>query len=136
MRKTTWILIAFLGISTSVRADATDIDNDRLERMLARGVPLVDIRTPEEQRRTGVVEGSRMATFVDPQGRFDPQAWLSAIRKVAAADEPIMLICHSGGRSAAAKRILGKQFGYQRVYNVRSGIARWIAEGRPTVPQP
>ncbi len=127
---------AFLGIAAPALAEIRNIGNAEVARRLASGVPLVDIRTSGEWRRTGVIEDSQLVTFVDAQGHFDPPTWLAAIRQIAAADEPIMVICHSGGRSTAATRILSEQFGYLHIYNVHRGIAHWIEDGRPTVPGP
>ena len=43
----------------------TNVDNAQLKTLIAQGVPVYDIRRPEEWRQTGVVEGSRTLTFVD-----------------------------------------------------------------------
>ena len=119
--------------STLVRAEVTHVDSVALERLLQRGVPVIDIRTPEEWRETGIIEGSRLLTFFDTQGRYDFRAWLSELAAIASRDESFALICDSGGRSGLISRFLDEQLGYQRVHNVPGGIAQWIAEDRPTV---
>ena len=123
-----------VAVSTPARAEVSDIDNTELERLLSNGVSVVDIRTPEEWAQTGIIEGSHLQTFFDREGRYDARAWLSAVTAITTTGEPIVLICHSGGRSEAVSRLLSDAFGYQRVYNVHKGIAQWIAEGRPTIP--
>ena len=128
------LLTALLAVGTAAHADVSEIDNTALARLLASGVPVIDIRTPEEWRRTGIIEGSHLQTFFDREGRYDARAWLSAIEAIAAADQPVVLICHSGGRSGAVSRLLADRFHYRNVYDVPAGIARWIAEGRATVP--
>lgn len=127
------LIAAFLAGSTSLRADVTHVDNVALQRLLERGVPVIDIRTPEEWRETGIIEGSHLLTFFDAQGRYDFRAWLSELATIASRDEPLALICHSGGRSALVSQFLDTQLGYERVYDVSRGIERWIAEARPTV---
>ena len=97
------------------------------------GVPIIDIRRSEEWDATGVIEGSHLLTFFDAQGNYDARAWLTKLSAIAVPDERVAIICHSGGRSSVVSRFLDEQVDFQRVFNVRKGIAEWIAEGRPTV---
>ncbi len=126
-------VLVLLAASASLRAEVTHVDSAALERLIETGVPVVDIRTPEEWEATGVIEGSHLLTFFDARGHYDVRAWLSALSAIAASDEPFALICHSGGRSGRVGRFLDGQLDYRRVHEVRGGIAQWIAEGRPTV---
>ena len=130
-----WILpiAALLAGSAPLRAEIAHIDGAALQRLIASGVPVVDVRTVAEWNRTGVIEGSRLLTFFDAEGRYDVRAFMSKLAAVAAPDRPVAVICHSGGRSEAVSRLLDGRFGYRRVYNVRGGIAKWIGEGRSTV---
>ena len=127
------LVAALLAGGMPLRADVTLVDNDALERLIDRGVPVIDIRTPEEWRRTGIIEGSHLLTFFDAQGRYDVRDWLSKLAAVASRDDAIALICDSGGRSALVGRFLDAQLGYRYVFDVPGGIAHWLAENRPTV---
>ena len=134
MLRSVLLLTVLLAVSPTVHAEVSDIDSAALERLIASGVPVIDIRTPAEWHQTGIIEGSHLQTFFDELGRYDARAWMSAVRSIAASDQPVVLICHSGGRSGAVSRLLTTQFDYRQVYNARAGIAQWITEGRPTVP--
>ena len=134
MLKLALLVVLTIAASSPASAEVTDIGTTTLEQMLADGIAVIDIRRPDEWIQTGVIEGSHLQTFFDEEGRFDVRAWMAAILPIAAADEPIVLICRSGGRSAAVSRFLSEQFGYQQVYNAHQGILQWITEGRPTVP--
>ena len=125
------IAVLIAGIAP-VRADVTHVDNAALERLLQRGVPIIDIRTPEEWRTTGIIEGSHLLTFFDAQGNYDFRAWLSELAAIAGRDDAFALICDSGGRSGAVSQFLDGRLGYRYVFDVPGGIARWIAEDRPT----
>ena len=105
----------------------------RSERLLQRAVPVIDVRTPEEWRATGVIEGSYLMTFFDARGNYDFRAWLSELAAIAGRDDAFALICDSGGRSGALSQFLDGRLGYRHVFDVPGGIAKWIAEGRPTV---
>ncbi len=113
----------------------TNIDNDRLEALLRQGVVLIDIRRPDEWRRTGIVPGSHPLTLFDSGGRPLPE-FFRRLPQIAPPDRPVALICRTGNRTRSAARLLTGQLGYRQVYNVRRGITQWIAEGRPVVPWP
>ena len=133
MLRPTILVVALLTGAASLHADLTRVDGAALEELLKQGVPVVDIRTPEEWQATGVIEGSHLLTFFDSQGRYDVPAWLVGLSEIAAPDEPVAIICHSGGRSAVVSRFLDSKVEYQRVHDAHEGIVRWIEEGRPTV---
>jgi len=110
----------------------TNVDNDRLKALLAQGVPIYDIRRPEEWRSTGVVEGSRKLTFVDAGGRPNPE-FLPRFTAEVGKDDPVVLICRTGNRTDKLARELMEKQGYTQVYNVRHGITGWIAGNNPVV---
>ena len=122
-----------LAGTVALRAEVSLLDSAELERFLERGVPVIDIRTPEEWRETGVIEGSHLLTFFDAQGRVDVRAWLRELTAIASRNEPFALICDSGGRSSLVGRFLDARLGFRRVHDVPGGIAQWRSENRPTV---
>ncbi|TVP93438.1 MAG: peptidylprolyl isomerase [Thioalkalivibrio sp.] len=107
----------------------SELDNRGLAEMIAKGVKVVDIRRPEEWRQTGVVGGSHLLTAFDRYGRVEPD-FVGEFQQLVARDEPVVLICRTGSRTAALARALAEQLEYQQVYNVTDGITRWIAEGQ------
>lgn len=134
MLRTMILTLVLLTGSAPIHAEVTHVDNAALERLLEAGVPVVDIRTPEEWEATGIIEGSHLLTFFDAKGNYDARAWLSAFSAIAAPDAPVAIVCHSGGRSDIVSRFLDGQVGYQHVHDVHEGISQWIAEGRSTIP--
>ena len=133
---TKWIF-AFAVVcfaSAGVRAETISIDNAELARLSASGVSVIDIRTEGEWKGTGIVAGSKLLTFFDEAGRSNPPQWLESVKKQVNPDQPVILICRSGSRSAAAARFLSDQSGYKTVYNVSKGLNGWVNDGRPVVP--
>jgi rhodanese-related sulfurtransferase len=112
----------------------TNVDSGQLKALLAEGVPLYDIRRPEEWRETGVVEGSRKLTYVEAGGQPNPE-FLSRFAAKVNKNAPVVLICRSGNRTDALARHLVEKMGYTQVYNVRHGISRWLSEGNPVARQ-
>ena len=127
-----FVAVLLAGIAP-LRADVAHVDNAALVRLLQRGVPIIDIRTPEEWRATGIIEGSHLLTFFDAQGNYDFRAWLSELTAIAGRDDAFALICDSGGRSGVISQLLDARLGYRYVFDVPGGIVKWIAEDRPTV---
>jgi rhodanese-related sulfurtransferase len=125
----TGLLATTLGLGGCGEPPYTSVDNAQLKALLAEGVPLYDVRRPEEWRQTGVVPGSRTLTYVDGGGRVNPEL-LPRIQAEVAKDAPIALICRTGNRTDALARQLAAQ-GYTRIYNVHDGIVGWIAEHNP-----
>ncbi|KGE89415.1 MAG: rhodanese-like domain-containing protein [Phaeodactylibacter xiamenensis] len=77
---------------------------------------LLDVRTPDEYN-AGHIEGAELINFFDEdfvqqvESRFDK-------------DEPLMLYCRSGNRSAKATAKL-KAVGFKEIYDLKGGYKNW-----------
>ena len=70
-----------------------------------------------------------------PDGRIAgslliPLPELEARREEIAAEQPLVVVCHSGSRSALATQQLLKA-GHRQVANLHGGLSRWSDEGYP-----
>ena len=119
-----------------LHAEVIQVDSAGLERLRAEGVAVIDVRRPDEWRKTGVIEGSHLLTFFDAKGHYDLDRWLPALAAIADADQPVAFICRSGKRSGRVAHMLDEKFGYRHVYTARDGILGWIKDGRSTVDHP
>ena len=126
------VLVALLVAGCSGDLGYTNIDNDELQQLLAKGTPLYDIRRVEEWRETGIVSSSRRLTFFDAQGRVNPK-FLPEFTKRIGKDDPVILICRTGNRTSALAKYLVQELGYTKVYNVARGITGWIGDKREVV---
>ena len=133
IKTTSFFALLLLSIINMARAEVVDIDNEALQKLIADGVTLVDLRRPDEWKNTGVVKGSQLMTFFDAKGEYDAQAWLTQLGGIVKQDAPVILICHSGNRSNVVSRWLSKEVGFEKVYNVTNGIVAWQADGGLTV---
>jgi rhodanese-related sulfurtransferase len=122
------LVLLVLTVSACTEPPYNNLDNGHLKTLLEQGVPIYDIRRPDEWRQTGVVEGSRLLTYVDANGRVLPD-FLSRFTGAVGKDEPVILICRTGSRTSTLADYLAKQLGYTQVYNVRNGITKWISDG-------
>ena len=125
-------LLFFVPFFAYGEASFSNIDSQQLKTLQAQGVPVYDVRRPEEWKQTGVVEGSKRLTFVDENGKVTPD-FVEKFTQAVGKNDPVILICRTGSRTDALSRALAQQLGYTKIYNVKNGITRWIGEGLPVV---
>jgi rhodanese-related sulfurtransferase len=108
------------------RAVIEEIDVERLSALQLEGIPVIDVREPEEfaaGRIPGSVNIPRgvLEFQVDghPALNFKTDPHLSHRR------EPVILYCRTGGRSALAAEAL-KRLGFDRPLSLAGGYTRWL----------
>lgn len=95
-----------------------EIEAAELHDLLARQKPLlVDVRNDDEVAR-GIIPG---ATHI-------PLAMIPAKTDALHGDQPLVLYCHSGIRSAQAAAFIAAQ-GRAQVFNLRGGVLAWGKAG-------
>ncbi len=129
-----WLGLVLLGAPTA----AQDVVSARaaLERQRSAAVTIVDIRRPDEWRKTGVPAGAARATIRSPLGN---RGFLDRIAEITGGDrsKPIALICAAGVRSRHAAKLLREE-GYTRVSDIHEGMfgsgsgPGWLDRGLPT----
>ena len=98
-------------------------------------VILVDIRTPDEWRETGVAENAHKLDMNDPMFL----AKLSALTNGDRA-KPVALICRTANRTRTVQQAL-LQSGYATIINVEGGMVGnsadkgWLKHGLPVVKE-
>jgi rhodanese-related sulfurtransferase len=133
-RRLATLILPLMLSATPISAEVIEVDSSGLQKLLAGGVPIVDVRSPRDCKRTGVVKGSHQLSFYDLFGRYDMDRWVSDLRAIAGPEDPVILICNTGRLTVGIAEYLDKRAGYSTVYHVKHGIKRWIADGQPTVP--
>jgi rhodanese-related sulfurtransferase len=107
------------------------------ERSIANTLTIIDVRTPNEWRQTGLPKNAEGATIY----RDNNKDFLAQISRITNGDKaaPIALICASGVRSARAADIL-KTAGYRNVLDIKGGMMGnqqnpgWMAQNLPIQP--
>ena len=132
-------LVVVLAIVWSPAAADRRLSAADASARLAHGeITLIDVRSPEEWRETGVARDAQLATIHDPRGMA---GFLEAVLGVVAGDRgrPIAVICAAGVRSARARRFL-EAHGFTAVFDVSEGMLGrgdepgWLARGLPIEP--
>lgn len=104
------------------------------DKAVSGEILLVDIRSPEEWRDTGVGEGAHAVSMHRPD-------FMARIEAMTGGDKtkPVALICARGGRSDRMRRALVER-GYTHVLDVPEGMLGsshgpgWLKEGLPVAP--
>jgi rhodanese-related sulfurtransferase len=82
-------------------------------------IQLVDLRTPEEYK-TGYIEQSQNIDYTSPTFEDD----ITKLDK----SKPVIVYCKSGGRSGRCSKKL-KEAGFEKVFDLEGGIAKWKFSG-------
>lgn len=94
---------------------------DRLDR--EHPLVLVDVREPHEMHIADLPDVGQhripVGEFEDRAGELDPE-------------QPVVVYCRSGSRSAWAARRL-RERGFEQVWNLKGGVLGWRAEVDPSL---
>ena len=95
----------------------TDMSNAQAKELIANQAELqiIDVRTDGEVAN-GMIEGAQQIDISKPD--FEKQ--LASLDK----SKPVLVYCHSGGRSKRAQSIMKEQ-GFTEVHNLATGFSRW-----------
>lgn len=115
---------------TRAKGQTENLTPDQVEREVAEGAVLVDLREPAELENDGMIEGAVHAPrgmlefYADPSSPYHRSEFDPTRRTI--------LYCASGGRSALGATALAA-LGYQDVAHLDGGLKGWRAGGRPVV---
>ncbi len=128
------ILLGALLLSAALFAEVKRIDADELVKLQAKGVPVIDIRTPMEWKQTGIIKGAHKMMFFTPNGQPDLADWFYNLgRIVKDKNQPFVIYCAHANRSKVLAEGLD-QMGFKKIYELKGGIENgWIKKGKKTV---
>jgi rhodanese-related sulfurtransferase len=84
---------------------------------------ILDVRTPQEFSE-GHIANARLLPVAELSEKINELAALK--------EQPLLVYCHAGNRSASASQILRKN-GFTKVHNLQGGISAWISIGNAVV---
>lgn len=108
-------------VQQSVSPAVTLVDVGTAEGLIAKGVPVLDVRRPDEFA-AGHLEGAVNVNLEDP----------AFATQVAALDRsgPWVVYCRTGNRSATAAAQM-EGLGFAQLYDMGGGITAWQDAGLP-----
>jgi len=126
------IILGLLLLSLSLFAEVTDVVVTP-EFVNSTKMKIIDIRTPEEWRETGIVKDAYTLTFFNKNGDYDIYSFLNSLNKIVKKDEKFALICRTGSRTKMVSNFLGNKLNYH-VVNLKGGLMKLLQEGYKTQP--
>ncbi len=117
--------VRFQQLAATARREAVLVSAKELPALMARRIPLLDVRQPSEYCRSHI-----------PQSRCVPRGILEPLveRDFPELGSEIVLYCRGGNRSALAAASL-KMLGYDRIRVLDGGLQAWILAGGPVVSE-
>lgn len=108
-------VLAFI-LTPAKGGQVINVNNEQFSKVRAQGVPIIDVRTPEEFAASHIPGAVNvpMDQLNDVSAGWDPA-------------QPVAVYCATGARSANAAQILEAR-GFAKVYNLTQGIAAWDGE--------
>ena len=127
------LTLFFLLNSPQLFAEALEVNNEKIKKLLEKSVPLIDIRTKVEWHETGVINGSHLLTFFDNDGKYDFKNWMIEVGEIADENGPVIIMCRSGRRSRIVSNMIIKENSEYLIYHATNGIKSWIESSNITV---
>ncbi len=129
------VLMGTMALAAAAGEDGVIAADAAARRAAAGEILVIDVRSPQEWRQTGVAKGARRVTIHDPGGLA---GFVEAMKAALGGDlgKPIAVICATGNRSTLAQRLLAKA-GFTRVLNIKEGMLGgpygrgWLPRGLP-----
>lgn len=112
-------LSACTGPAADVETLPLEISTDEAHELYQNGTFFLDVRTPEEWNE-----------FHAPNSILIPLDQLPDRLSELPDDQPIVVVCRSGNRSATGRDIL-LDAGFLQVTSMKGGLKEWLASGYP-----
>ncbi|WPL19931.1 molybdopterin biosynthesis protein MoeB [Thiorhodovibrio winogradskyi] len=128
------LLVGLMG-GCSAEAGAELSAPEASQAVAEQRLTLIDVRTPDEWRETGVAPGALRIDMNHPGGK---QGFIDAVLHAVDGNKnaPIGLICRTGNRSGVVQRAL-LEAGFTDVANISEGMVGsragpgWLRRGLP-----
>ncbi|QKF82527.1 rhodanese-like domain-containing protein [Halarcobacter ebronensis] len=127
------LFLSLFFLITLSFADFIGLTPNTLQNKIDERIVVIDIRTPEEWKESGVIPTSKKIMFFDQSGKYDVDKWLNEFSKyVKSSEQPFVLVCRSGNRTGVVGDFLANKLGYKHVFHLENGINSWISQNRIT----
>jgi len=128
------ILLVLAMLCVSVWADFKSISADELIKLQAKGIPVIDIRTPAEWSNTGIIKDAHKMMFFAPNGQADVASWFFELgHLIQDKNQPFIIYCAHANRTKTLAKGL-QQLGFSNFYELDGGIENgWIKFHKPTI---
>ena len=124
-----FILVIFVLFTKFVNADVINIDNRELSNLIEKEIKIIDVRTQNEWKSTGIIKESFLVSLLNKNKKFIFEDWYAMFENKFGKNESIVFICASGVRSNYISHLVQKRKPDLKIYNLEKGINHWIRSG-------
>tara|TARA_B100000963_G_scaffold129893_1_gene113347 strand:- start:580 stop:984 length:405 start_codon:yes stop_codon:yes gene_type:complete len=123
------LLIVFILFTKFVNAEVVNINNRELSNLIEQEIKIIDVRTQNEWKSTGIIKGSLLISLLNKNKKFIFEDWYEIFKNTLNTNNSIIFICASGVRSNYISHLVKKKKPDLIVYNLKKGINNWIRSG-------
>ena len=123
------VIVIFILFTKFVNAEVIDINNRELSNLIEKEIKIIDVRTLNEWRSTGIIKGSFLISLLNKDKKFIFKDWYELFNKKFGSNQSIIFICASGVRSNYISHLVKKKKPDLVIYNLKKGINNWIRSG-------
>ena len=128
MKKIITLLLIF-----AISNFASVTDEKISKKHIDSNIPIVDIRTPEEWKQTGLLKGAIPIMFFDEKGKYNIDIFIAKLNKAIDTKKPFALICRSSSRTTMLSNFLSENFKY-KIINLKGGMNHAQSINLPIIP--
>ena len=123
------VIVIFILFTKFVNAEVININNNELSNLIEKEIKIIDVRTQNEWKSTGIIKGSFLMSLLNKNKKFIFKDWYKMFNNDFGRDKSIIFICASGVRSNYISHLVKKKKPDLIVYNLKKGINYWIRSG-------
>ena len=123
------LLFIFVFFTKFVNAEVIDINNRELNDLIKKEIKIIDVRTLNEWKSTGIIKGSFLISLLNKNKKFIFKDWYEMFNSKFDRNKSIIFVCASGVRSNYISHLVKKKKPDLIVYNLKKGINSWIRSG-------
>ena len=123
------LFVIFVLFTKFVNAEVINIDNRELSNLIEKEIKVVDVRTQNEWKSTGIIKGSFLISLLNKNKKFIFEEWYEIFKNKFGRNKSIIFICASGVRSNYISHLVKKKKPELTIYNLKKGINNWIRSG-------
>lgn len=121
----------FLLLLTPLYAEV--INKYPTQELIDSGITIIDIRTEQEWKETGLIKGAVPITFWYSDGSYNIPLFMNELQKHISPNKPFALVCHVGNRTREVSHFLSEEF-KMKVINLLGGMEYLKQQGYKTTP--
>ena len=123
------VIIIFILFTKCVNAEVININNRELNNLIEKKIKIIDVRTQNEWKSTGIIKDSFLVSLLNKNKKFIFKDWYEMFNNKFGSNKSVIFICASGVRSNYISNLVKQKKPDLIIYNLRKGINYWIRSG-------